>query len=233
MILISKDIPLSIAYTKFENGYSTPWKSYTNQGFSKNDGAGININIHLPIYKRIQLDYSYRFNTITDFNEDYVKSNKFYHALRIEYFFNKNIQLSSVNIAQYENDLSSSFRSKINIKLNTNDRIKQQFQFYLNRNAVDISNAIAYHIVYRNKKIQTIYSLALFNIKSNSAIYFQVDNILIAKQNIGIYDSGRFQCFGLQYKLNRRINIGMFIQHFRNNTDHEESSKLLYTLNFK
>lgn len=233
MILISKDIPLSIAYTNFENEYTTPWKSNTNQGFSKNDGNGININIHLPIYRRIQLDYSYRFNTITDIKEEYNNSNKYYHALRIDYSINKNIRLSNVNIAQYENDLTSGIRSKISIKLNTNERVKQQYQFYLNKNNAEISNAIAYDIVYRNKKIQAIYSLALFNIKPSSVIYFQVENILIAKQNIGIYDTGRLQCFGFQYKLNKRFNVGMFIQQINNNTDQEKSSKLLYTLNFK
>ena len=233
MILISKDIPLSFAYTNFENEYSSPWKSYKNQGFSKYDGTGININIQIPLYKKIQLDYSYRFNSITDFDNDYIMLNKYYHAVRIEYFINKNIQLSNVNIAQYDIDLNASFRSKINVKLNTNERVKQQYQFYLNKNATNNSNAIAYHISYRNKNIQAIYSLALFNIKPNSAIYFQVDNILIAKQNVGIYDTGRLQYFGIQYKLNRRFTIGMFIQHLNNNTDMDKSSKLLYTLNFK
>lgn len=233
MILISKDIPLSIAYTNFENDYTSPWKSNTNQGFSKNDGAGININIHFPLYKRIQLDYSYRFNTKTDFEEEFIKSNKYYHAIRFEYFVNKNIQFSNVNIAQYDNESTSSIRCKISVKLSTNDNVKQQFQFYLNRNNAEISNAIAYHIIYRNKKIQAIYSLALFNIKPSSVIYFQVENILIAKQNIGIYDTGRLQCFGVQYKINRRFSIGMFTQHINNNIEQEDSSKLLYTLNFK
>lgn len=233
MILISKDIPLSFAYTNFENDYSSPWKSYTNQGFSKNDGTGINFNIHLPIYRRIQLDYSYRYNTKTDVENDFNKLNKYYHATRIEYIINRYIQLSNVNIAQYDNDFGASIRSKISIKLNSNERVKQQYQFYLNKNANKISNAIAYHISYRNKNIQAIYSLALFNIKPNSAIYFQVDNILISKQNIGIYDTGSLQCFGLQYKINRKLNFGVFIQHHKNNTDIEKSSKLLYTLNLK
>lgn len=233
MIMISKDIPISLAYTNFENEYASPWKSYTNQGFSINDGAGININIHLPIYKRIQLDYSYRYNTKTDLDKDYFKSSKYYHAIRFEYFVNKNIQFSNVNIAQYDNDLNANIRSKISIKLNSNERFKQLYQFYLNSNSADISNAIAYHIVYRNKNIQAIYSIALFNIKPSLAIYFQIDNILISKQNVGIYDTGRLQCFGLQYKLNRRFNLGMFIQHSNNTTDLEKSSKLLYTLNFK
>ena len=232
MLLLSKDIPLSIAYTTYENEYTTPWMSNRNQGFTNNDGAGISFNIRFPVARKMNFEYSYRYNTVTDENEEFNKTNKYFHAIRTENYINRNIQITQASIIQYENS-SSNLRSKLNFKISFNDKIKQQYQFYTSKNKSSISNAIAYNLVYRHKKIQGVYSIGLFNIQPRTAIYFQVDNILISKQNIGVYDTGRLQSGGFQYKLSKHINAGIFIQYVNNNNEKTNTTKLLYSLNFK
>lgn len=233
LVMLTKDIPFSIAYTSFEKEYKTPWQGYSIQGFSANDGNGIGVNLKIPLKKKWTIDFTYRFSKKIENSEDYEQKSKFYKSVRIDKILNKNIHINTLTILQRSNFEKYSSRSRISLKIIHNELFTQSYQLYINQINDNISNALSYSFQWKHMKIQGVYSIAFLKIQSKNPIYYSVDNILQSRQSVGVFNSGSIQSLGFQYKILKGLRAGFFIQKNYDADNNAKSVKATFNLKYQ
>lgn len=233
VILIAKDIQLNLSHTHFTNNYKTPWQSYTTQGFSENDGDGYIINIGFPLRKKWIISYSTKINAKDYFDEKKVgREFKTSQALLINKNLSNSTKFSISLLAQNNNFISSSIRTKTCLQSNLTEDTKQEYEFLLNTNKIEYSKALAYNLKMNRRHFKYQYTIAYFQIKNNLPIYYTLDNSVQTRQTIGVYNSDVVQNFGVSIKVKRKINIGFNLQFISNSTDLNSKFKLTFSIHY-
>ncbi len=214
MILITKDVLLNISHTHYDNNYSSPWQSYTTQGFSENDGNGYAINIGIPFKRKWSISYTYKFSSKVMLEENtYGKESKYTQSLRIDKMINKLIKFTTTTLIQRNNFDAPNIRNKSSFQYSSNEHFQQEYSVLLHTNNQYYSKGLSYNLKYKDKLWKVNYSIGFFNINSSLPIYYSIENTAQTRQTIAVYNTGVIHSFGFSYKLKRKIQSSFFMSY--------------------
>lgn len=234
MLQFYNTLQVNISNSYFQTKYSTPWQSNSSQGFSESDGKGLTLNISFPIKHLMTINYTYKSSKKIEINElEYGEKLKLSHTLRIDKRINKNISNSGILIFQGNTLEEKNIRSKFSLKLNSSETIQQEYQFYANFSSSNLTNALSYTIKIKFKQCSIGGSVASINTNSKSPIYYNIDNVSVGRQTIGVFHSGIVQSFGVQSKLFRKIKFSIFYQNVINSIDGTSMFKINTSLKYQ
>ena len=234
MLLIYNNIQVNISHSFYQNNYTTPWKNNISQGFDENDGLGLVMNLSLPIWQRVNLNYTYKVNKKNETIENkFNEETKASHNVRLDKKLSNNYSCNAVLIFQNDIENRINLRSKFSFKINNQESIQQEYNTYISLLNSDINTALSYAIKYKFKIIDIGLSIGSINIKASTPIYYNIDNLSVGRQSIAIYRSGIVQSLGVQVKVLKKLRFSVYYQNVLNSIDATNIFKLNTSLKYQ
>ncbi len=237
--IFQKQIQLSLAYTRYEKGYESPWMYKTVQTISLAKEKGLVMSLSIPLKHQINLQYSYRFSINENKNLS-GQSSYTNHNIRVDKAFHKQLNTSLNVLLQYnthngKNEEENYFteyllRSRLVIQIKNNEQFQQEYHAYLSSNFNVYSKSIVYQLKFKNKKSKFLYSLAYYDVPSKVELYLTFSDIIRNRNTQAVYSTGMRQSIGIEYKLLKKIHLSTSILSVHD--DPKPMYKLVCNLNY-